>query len=81
MPDTNSSPSTSYPTKWYSFDVEADINVRQLSEDTYEIVTPSMVVMVNKEAFNYFRESNMRAFFIWIDENNVEIKERTKDGN
>lgn len=53
--DTNSQPSTSYPTEWHDFDVLREVKVRQESEDSFYVKTPVYYAILSKKDFNYYR--------------------------
>lgn len=47
-----------YPTDWHSINVLANTEVRQLSEDTFELRSASHTVVLNKVAFNLYRDGS-----------------------
>ncbi|HEY0771015.1 MAG TPA: hypothetical protein VGD31_11850 [Sphingobacteriaceae bacterium] len=76
MSDTESQPSTSYPTDWHTADELNKIEVRQTSEDTFQLRSPTHTITITKEGFDIFRSSNLGLWNSYLANNNIEFHPR-----
>lgn len=78
-------PSTSteepiYPTEWRRMDIFDVTEVRQTSDDTYQIRTPYKVITINSEGFRLYRNclaiQDFNAFDVWVKEHGAIVTPR-----
>ncbi len=73
---TTPSISSSFAKEWRVIDVIANIKCRQLTEDTFQLKSPSHVITVNREGFDLYR-TNIDAFETWVDDHEIKAVEIT----
>ena len=61
-----------YPTDWRTIDSLVPIDCRNLSDDTYQLRSPSHTITINAEGFELFRSGDSKAWNKWLDDNNIE---------
>lgn len=64
-----------YPTEWRMLDSLNEIEVRQVTADTYELRSPTRKVTVNSEAFDLYR-TNSDAFEQWLIDSQTAVYTR-----
>ena len=69
-----------FPTDWHTIDAITGIECRQLTEDTYQLRSPSHSLTVNKEGFDLYRDDTAAGHAIfedWCHRNNIVAVQRT----
>lgn len=60
-----------YPSNWRPLDIQANIEVRNLSDDTYQMRSPTHTITIPSEGFNLFREETSEAWNKYLKDNNI----------
>lgn len=68
-----------FPTDWHMANALTNVEVRQLSEDTYELRSASYTMKVDATGFNLFRHDTL-AFEAYVDAHNIATVARTDRG-
>lgn len=67
-------PEVGYPTDWHSIDANTEVSCRQLSDNTYQLRSPTHTLTLNKEGFDLYRDNTLQGQVIfgdWCARNNV----------
>lgn len=80
MTQTSEELHESLPTKWRPIDAVTGVEVRQTTEDTYELRSAVYFLILNKEGFDLYRdftEAGQAIFEDWCFRHNVVAQPRT----
>jgi len=55
----------------------SEIECKMFSLDTYQLRSPTHIITVNKEGFEYFKDSNQEKWNHWLMVNNIKSVKRT----
>jgi hypothetical protein len=56
---------------WRLLDALSDIEIRQISLDTYEMRSPTHHIMINQEGFDLFRSNDSAKWNRWLKDHNI----------
>ncbi len=73
-PNTPPEEGAIYPTEWHLFDAIANVECRQLSDDTFELRSPTHSITVNRVGFDLYRDNTQEGretFEKWFDEHGL----------
>lgn len=73
---SNSEDEAIFPTEWHPVNDPMGVEVRQLSDDTYELRSPSHTITIDSEGFNHYRTSDS-TFEMWMFNHKIEAVART----
>lgn len=68
-----------HPTPWRDLDIVQGVEVRQTSDDTWQLRTLKHYVTLNREAFDYYLDGDMELFGEWMHKNKIEYQVRKPD--
>lgn len=77
---TNGQNSSEYPTEWHTVNDLLNVDCRQLTDDTFELRSPSHTIIVDSEGFNLYR-TNIDVFEKWVEDKGItaSVREITRD--
>lgn len=58
-----------YPTEWHTIDSLSNIECRQLTDDTYQLRSPTYDIIVNSEGFELYRQNKDHTLGYTVFEN------------